>query len=378
MPRTSRKLALVGLLGALLVAGCGGGAGGRHTTAARQCRAQIGFEAPADRPLGRQQLAFAELAVATDDASNGTKITLVTSNTRGDPARASATSDQFAARSGIVGVVGPATNPEVQAVGSTFARAGMAFISASATGSALTAGANPTFFRVVAPDSLQGPDDARFIVDHLRPRTVTVIGESGSWSRQLSASTLPVFRATRIFPDQIAAGRKSTVASVAARVSRATNVVFLAWQTPSQAQQLGQILAEERKRATIVAADPLYAPGRFRVAGAYVSTWAPDITALPADAGLVNRARRTLPGFGIAGPPAYAATQVIDEAIASVCRSGRTPSRSGVLAAVRATDQPRSVLDVPIRFRADGNLADARWFVFRIDASGRYRMVPGP
>jgi hypothetical protein len=161
---------------------------------------------------------------------------------------------------------------------------------------------------------------------------------------------------------------------VAARVSAATDVVFLAWQTPSAAQQLGQLLAQQRKRATIVGSDRLYAPGRFMLSGAYVSAAGPDITALPADAAIVDHVRHALPTFGIGAPPAYAATHVVDEAIAGICRSGRSPSRSGVLAAIRRTNDPSSVLGIPIRFRRDGNLVDARWFVFRIDPGGHYRM----
>jgi ABC-type branched-subunit amino acid transport system substrate-binding protein len=142
------------------------------------------------------------------------------------------------------------------------------------------------------------------------------------------------------------------------------------------AQQLGRILAQQRKGATILGSNRLYAPGTFRIPGSYISESGPDITALPADASIVDHVRRTLPVFGIAGPPAYAATHVIDEAIASVCQSGRTPSRSDVLTAVRATDDPTSILGIPIRFRADGNLTTPRWFLFRIDSAGRYRMVP--
>ena len=43
----------------------------------------------------------------------------------------------------------------------------MAFISGSATLPALTtSGANPTFFRVVPDDDVQGPQDANYIIKH--------------------------------------------------------------------------------------------------------------------------------------------------------------------------------------------------------------------
>jgi ABC-type branched-subunit amino acid transport system substrate-binding protein len=87
--------------------------------------------------------------------------------------------------------------------------------------------------------------------------------------------------------------------------------------------------------------------------------------------------RRSLGDVRTKASPAYAATHVIDEAIAAVCRAGQAPSRSGVLAAVRATSEPTSILGVPIRFQANGDLAGARWFLFQIGARGAYKPVKG-
>ena len=72
----------------------------------------------------------------------------------------------------------------------------------------------------------------------------------------------------------------------------------------------------------------------------------------------------------------YAATHVIDEAIASVCKSGQTPSRSNVLAAIKATNEPTSILGQPIRFNAKGDLVGAKFFLFKINSQGKYVLVP--
>ena len=71
----------------------------------------------------------------------------------------------------------------------------------------------------------------------------------------------------------------------------------------------------------------------------------------------------------------YAATHVIDEAIASVCKSGQTPSRSNVLAAIKATNEPTSILGQPIRFDRQGDLG-AKCFLFKINSKGKYLLVP--
>ncbi len=67
-------------------------------------------------------------------------------------------------------MVGPAGSQEVKAVGPAMGRAGLAFISGSATNPTLTTGSNPTFFRVVSKDSVQGPQDANYIVKPAAPQ----------------------------------------------------------------------------------------------------------------------------------------------------------------------------------------------------------------
>ena len=66
------------------------------------------------------------------------------------------------------------------------------------------------------------------------------------------------------------------------------------------------------------------------------------ITAIPADASIVAAAKTAFPKFGTFGPPVYAATHVLDEAIASACKSG-TPTRDSVLSAVKQTSEPTSI-----------------------------------
>ncbi len=106
-----------------------------------------------------------------------------------------------------------------------------------------------------------------------------------------------------------------------------------------------------------------------------MSTFGPDITAIPSDAKLVTQAKAAFPKFGTFGPPVYAATHVIDEAIASACKSG-TATRSSVLSAVKATNESTSVLGQPIKFDAHGDLTNAKWFLFHINAQGKYSLIP--
>ena len=80
--------------------------------------------------------------------------------------------------------------------------------------------------------------------------------------------------------------------------------------------------------------------------------------------------------FSTFGPPTYAATHVIDEAIASVCKSGQTPSRANVLAAIKTTNEATTILGQPISFDASGDMVNAKFFLFKINSSGKYQLIP--
>jgi len=172
--------------GALAVAGCASSstsstAGG----ATKSCVASTGMEGPLTGPvavLGQEQLHFAQLAVLRDNLANHTKITIVQGDTQLNPAQATTVTQQFTSNSKIVAVVGPAGSQEVEAVGPLMARAGLAFISGSATAAALTTGKYPTFFRTVSKDSVQGPQDANYIINNLHPKALMIVDDQEAYS----------------------------------------------------------------------------------------------------------------------------------------------------------------------------------------------------
>jgi hypothetical protein len=46
-----------------------------------------------------------------------------------------------------------------------------------------------------------------------------------------------------------------------------------------------------------------------------------------------------------------------------------------VLAAIKTTNLPTSILGQPIRFAAGGDLINAKWFLFHINPAGKYVLV---
>jgi branched-chain amino acid transport system substrate-binding protein len=389
-PMKGRLVLAAAAVGSLAVAGCSsssssstaasGGGTTSASAAAKTCVASVGLEAPitgAAAPVGGDQLHFAELAVLKDNAANHTKITLIQGDTQLMPAQATTVSQQFISNNSIIAVVGPAGSQEVQAVGPAMGRAGLAFISGSATNPTLTTGPNPTFFRVVSKDSVQGPQDANYIVKTLHPKAIMIVDDQEVYSTGLVSSMIPVFQQAGIKVDHESVSQKVTdFSSLVAKVTPTTTVVVLPWQLAVNAQQFGRNLQQQHKSAVIFGTDGLFDPKSFTISGSYVSTFGPDITAIPADAAIVAAATSKWGNFSTFGPPTYAATHVIDEAIASVCKSGQTPSRTNVLAAIKQTSEATTILGQPISFDAHGDMINARFFLFKINSSGKYQLIP--
>jgi len=374
-----RMIVAAATLSALAIAGCSSSS----TTAAgggakKNCVAQIGMEGPLTGPvavLGQEQLHFAELALSMDNAANKTKITLDQEDTQLNPAQATTVTQRVTSTSAIVAVVGPAGSQEVEAVGPLMARAGLAFISGSATNVTLTQGKYPTFFRVVSNDHVQGMNDANYIVNTLKPKAVMIVDDQEVYSTGLVATMTPILKAAGIKVDHESVSQKLTdFSSLVAKVTPATTVVVLPWQVASNAQRFGHDLAQQHKKAVIFGTDGLFSPGTFEIAGSYVSAFGPDITAIPADAALVTAAQK-YGSFGTFGPPIFAATHVIDEAIAAVCKAGQTPSRANVLAAIKQTNEPTSILGQPISFDSHGDNAHGKFYLFKINSAGKYQLV---
>ena len=382
-----RVITALTAIGALVAAGCSSSSSSATSSASTSsasaattsCVATIGMEGPLTGPtavVGQEQLHFTELALTSDNLANKTNITLVQGDILG-PAQAVTVTQQFTSNPKIVAVVGPTGSQQVEAVGPLMARADLAFISGSATAVTLTQGEYPTFFRTVSKDSVQGPQDANYIVKTLHPKALMIVDDQEAYSTGLVSAMIPIFQAAGTTVDHESVQQTTTdFSSLVAKVTPATTVVVLPWQVAANAQQFGRNLAQEHKSAVIFGTDGLFSPGTFTIAGSYVSSFGPDITAIPADAAIAAAATAKYGSFGTFGPPTFAATHVIDEAIASVCKAGQTPSRSNVLAAIKNTNEPTSILGQPISFTPNGDLVNGKFFLFKITSTDKYQLIP--
>jgi branched-chain amino acid transport system substrate-binding protein len=386
---------------AVFVVGCGSsnssssktaGSGGSSTTASSgSCKASIAIEGPFTGPVaqvGLEQLNFAKLAVANDNKSLGTDVTLAQDDTQLTPSMA-ITKTQSIIASSAVASVGPAGSQEVEAVGPLFGKAGMAFVTGSATLPALTtSGKNPTFFRVVPDDNVQGPQDANYVISHLHPKAVLIIDDNEAYSQGLVNVMMPILQKAGIKVNHQTLNGTDTGATLAnaikslvtSQLNPAETVTIVPWQAAANAQQFGLDAKQQGKKTTLVGTDGTNSPSQFKIPGSYVSAFGPDISSPGSsalDQSLVKGVAKYGP-YGSFGVPSYEAADVIIHAISSVCKSGGTPSRSNVLAAIKTTNIPASAnpLGVPVAFASDGNLAGNAGYLFKINSAGKYVEIP--
>jgi len=388
---------------ALIAAGCGSSsssttsasAGSSSTAAAsastsNKCAASIAVEGPFTgpvAPVGLEQLHFAQLAVANDNAANHTNVTLDQDDTQLTPSIAVSKTQSIIA-SPAVAVVGPSGSQEVEAVGPLLAKAGLAAVSGSATLPALTSsGANKTFFRVVPDDDVQGPQDANYIVSHLHPKAVLIIDDDEAYSQGITKVMIPILTKAGIKVNHQTVNGTDTGATLASALSSLVTaqltpdetVTVLPWQAAANAQQFGLLAKKQGKTTILFGTDGTNSPSQFHIPGTYISTFGPDISTStnPLDKSVVAGVAKYGP-YGAFGVPTYAATDVVMRAIASVCKAGQTPSRANVLAAIRTTNIPASenVLSQPISFTATGNLSGQPGYLFHVNSQGKYIEIP--
>jgi branched-chain amino acid transport system substrate-binding protein len=397
--RTS--IAAVGLT-ALFVVGCGSSSSSSTSSSASsassaassgsssKCNATIAIEGPFTGPVaqvGLEQLHFAQLAVANDNKANGTNVTLVQDDTQLTPSIA-VTKTQSIIATNAVGTVGPAGSQEVEAVGPLFGKSGMAFISGSATLPALaTSGKNPTFFRVVQDDDVQGPQDANYIINHLKPKAVLIIDDGEAYSQGLVNAMIPILKKAGISVNHQSYNGTDTGATLAnalsslvtAQLKSDDGVSVLPWQAAANAQQFGEDAKQQGKTTIIFGTDGVNSPSQFKIPDSYVSAFGPDISTSTSalDTSIVKGVAQYGP-YGSFGVPTYEAADVLMQAISAVCKSGATPNRANVLAEVRKTNIAPSAnpLGIPVAFASNGNLAGNYGYLFRVSGAGKYVEIP--
>jgi len=337
--------------------------------------------------LGNAQLSWAKFAVKTLQKRYGLKIRLVTGDTPVEqgPAPAQALAQKYVADRNVVAVIGPATSGAVAASSRTYFQAGLAHISPSATRTSLTKGAvreaTPAFFRVVPDDGIQGPADAKFMVDKLKVQKVVIIDFQEPYSVGLADAAQTSLRAKGVTVIRESTSVRTTdFSSLVTKVPSDANIVFFPSQQPEDAQTFAQQLLEQGKRAKVFGGDGTNSPAKFRVPGSYVSNFAAPISLFPYNKALIAAWKRDNPSAQLEsfGPPTYGAIQVAMNAIKRACTigKGQVKDRRDIVRNVKRIVVKNWILGGDFRFSTKTNdPLNGRFYIFEIQSNGSYKLV---
>jgi branched-chain amino acid transport system substrate-binding protein len=289
-----------------------------------------------------------------------------------DTAVASTVAQRFASDSSVLGVIGPGSSQEVLAAGPIFKRAGLSFVAASATATALTNGQFPTFLRIAAPDKIQAVSTAQFIKTKLKGKQVLAVDDQSAYGKPLADQVSSLLTKLGVKVKRVSVTQKTAdFSSVITSMPSNTDVVYLAMQLPQEMTLFGTQLKEQGKNVKLMLSDA--GGSGVKLTGAvYFSTFGPDITRYgPAQATL--KAYHKMFGGSAPvtafGPLAYVSGQVVVNAVAAVCKSG-TATRAQVLAQLHKTNMKTSIFGDPIKFNARGDRIGAHFFQFQLTKKG--------
>lgn len=354
--------------------------------AAPNCKqVTIGTMGPYSGPvasIGLDQLHWAQFYVDRWNANkkNKLRVKLVQLDSQLDPSKASTLATQAAANRDMVAMIGPSGSQEVIAASPILKKAGMAFVSSSATNTALTDGSRAgLFFRVVPKDSDQGATIANYLVNKLGVKSgdkVLDIDNQNAYSTGLSDTVDKALKAKGIDVNrQSIASTATDYSGLVSQVDSKTKAVVLTWQVAANAQLFAQQMRERGKNAIIFGSDGVFDSSKFTFKGAYVSFFAPDVTTFPAAQSIVKLFKAKYGETGPFGAPTWVAAQAIVLAANRACRATGLISRSVMRDQIAATNLKATILGTPITFDANGDVAGAEFHVFRIGDGGKYITV---
>lgn len=337
------------------------------------CIGTVGTILPITGPvafIGEVQLNWAKYALDVYNEANGTNHVLIEGDNMFDVAQSSTLAAQIVDNQDILAVVGPAGSDQVDSAGAAF-EAGdpnLAFVSPSSTRIGIT-DKYTGLFRTVGTDADQGPTTAAFMIASGASK-VFMIDDQSSYSTGLA--DVVALELTNAGVEVIRDSVSQDVIDFSALVGTIpddTDWVYLPWQVAANGQILGNQLAEQGKNIRILGSDGMDS-GDFTIPGSVISAFAADISAFPGSAAIQAGFLAQYPSTNTFGPPVFVAMNVILEAIDRVCADGDELTRANVLAEIRATNKPFSILAQPIAFKESGDLDGGQFFFFEIQEDG--------
>ncbi|HEY2355031.1 MAG TPA: branched-chain amino acid ABC transporter substrate-binding protein [Gaiellaceae bacterium] len=399
-----KKVGALGALGAAIavaVASTFSGTAAAKSAAAAtiSCTSKvaIGFAYPQTGPaasLGAPQIDWANQAVAKWNGSHSVKIKLIKGDTQlgNGTSHAISVAQAFKSNGSIVAVSGPAGSQEMQDTATIWKGAGLAPVSGSETRVQLTRaqGSSPRqttpgyFYRTVPNDGQQGDNVATYIHKTLKSKKVLIIDDSEAYSTGLRDQVKADLQAVGVTVNTNHITQSDTnFSSVIASIPSGTDLIYIPWQLPPQAQNFYTQLHAAGKNITLFGSDGTDDPSTFKGVGSYVSAFPYDPTSSTVKSFTSHHGGNS-ETFGL---PSYTSVWVNATAIQAACKAhGNHITRAQVRVKIPAVQltTAQSLLGFPVKFlssnkgkyQGPGDMGGTAGFgIYKIQSNHTYKRV---
>ncbi len=372
--RTTTGLA-VGLLAVTLTAGgCGGGSSGSGHK-----EYLIGFQGPLsgeNQQLGINAIDGVRTAVDVANSSGQLPFTLrlVEADDQGTPEQGPTAAQKLIDNPDVIGVVGPVFSGATKASEPLYTQAKLLSVSPSATNPQLTALGFGTFFRVIAPDTVQGAAAANYAAKALKAKKIFSLDDKSEYGTGLSEVFEKELRAEGVNVVHDGINPTKDYTSEATKIiSEKPDVLFYSGYYAEFAL-LTKALKAKGFTGAVMSGDGanddqfIAQAGATTAEGAYLTCPCGDANSDPKAAGFVADFKRSNNGAnpGTYSGEAYDATN----AIISVLRKlGPNATREAVVQAFGAVDI--TGVTKQIRFQPDGEVTGSTVYVYQVRGGRR-------
>jgi len=380
--RRLRLSGAVAAVAAVAVAAAGCGGGGDENGSKKQFA--IGFQGPLSGE--NQQLginAYDGVLTAVDAANRSGKLPftlrIVASDDQGSPEQGPTAAQKLVDNAQVIAVVGPIFSGATKSSEPLFSQAGLLSVSPSATNPQLTGLGFSSFFRVIAPDTVQGAAAADYIAKALKAKRVFSLDDRSDYGAGLSAALEQGLKGHKVAVTHDSVNPTKDYTSEATKII-ATNpdaVYYSGYY--AEFSLLVKTLRGKGYEGKILSGDGsnddqvIEQAGADTAEGTLLTCACGDANSDPKAAAFVSEYKRVNSGMkpGTYSGEAYDATQAI---ISVLAKEGTGATRSSVLHGFSAVDMPG--VTKQIKFDSRGEVQGSTVYVYEI-RDGK-RVVLGP
>ena len=360
---------------AALLAGCGGGS----SSGADGKEYVIGFQGPLSGE--NQQLginAYNGMLTAIDAANRAGDLPftlrIVAADDQGLPDQGPTAAQKLIDNPNVIAVVGPVFSGPTKSSEPLYSQAGLLSVSPSATNPELTDLGFTSFYRVIAPDTVQGAAAAEYIAKSVKPRRVFLMDDRSEYGVGLAGAVKKgLTRAGVRFTEESMNPTKDYTAQATKIIASGADAVYYAGYYTELAL-LTKALRSKGYTGVIMSGDGSNDDQFIRQAGARnaegvrITCPCADVNVDPKAAAFVAEYKKVNNDLrpGTYSAEAYDATNAIIHVLRGL---GTEATRESVLAAFDSVDI--SGVTKRIRFTGSGDVEDSAVYVYEVQDGKR-------